>query len=136
VAVSFPATAPKTFIQGLREKGPVSTDSSEPKDDVNCAICKATMTEIGDFNSASPYAQGRCCAECNFQSAVSPRMESLLSDDNAGPQNEMEEEEPPGDFCFGAGDPAMAITYTMAGGGAHWSNFEVHYNKEGGQGEV
>ena len=34
--------------------------------------------------------------------------------------------------CAGASYPRIVITYTMAGGGAHWENWEVHYDIESG----
>jgi hypothetical protein len=51
-------------------------------------------------------------------------------------EEEDEEEELPGDLCAGASDPATVIIYTMAGGGAHWWNYEVHYDDDGQQSEV
>ena len=47
-----------------------------------------------------------------------------------------EEEELAGDLCYGASDPYKVITYTMAGGGAHWWNYEVHYDDAGQQANV
>ncbi len=47
-----------------------------------------------------------------------------------------EEEELAGDYCYGATDPATVIIYTMAGGGDHWWNYEVHYDEDGQQSEV
>ena len=47
-----------------------------------------------------------------------------------------EEEELAGDLCYGASDPMTAIIYTMAGGGAHWWNYEVHYDDAGQQANV
>jgi hypothetical protein len=41
-----------------------------------------------------------------------------------------------GDRCYGASDPATVITYTMAGGGAHWWNYELHFDADGQQLEV
>ena len=51
-------------------------------------------------------------------------------------EEEEEEEELPGALCAGASDPATVIIYTMAGGGAHWENYEVHYDDDGQQAEV
>ena len=47
-----------------------------------------------------------------------------------------EEEELAGDLCYGASDPYKVITYTMAGGGAHWWEYEVHYDDKGQQAKV
>lgn len=38
-----------------------------------------------------------------------------------------------GDYCFGHTDPVKVVFYTMAGGGAHWWNYEVHYDVETGE---
>ena len=43
------------------------------------------------------------------------------------------EDEPEGECCAGATDPRIVITYTMAGGGAHWENWEVHYDIADGE---
>ena len=51
-------------------------------------------------------------------------------------EEEEEEEELAGHLCAGASDPATVITYTMAGGGAHWWEYEVHYDADGQQTEV
>jgi len=37
-----------------------------------------------------------------------------------------------GDYCYGASVPCTTVTYTMAGGGGHWWNYEVQF-KEGEQ---
>ena len=47
-----------------------------------------------------------------------------------------EEEELAGDPCYGASDPYKVIIYTMAGGGDHWWNYEVHYDDDGQQVDV
>jgi hypothetical protein len=41
-----------------------------------------------------------------------------------------------GDRVAGATEPRTVITYTMAGGGSHWWNYEVHFDKDGTQQEV
>ena len=49
--------------------------------------------------------------------------------EEAGDPSESEsEEELEGDWCYGDTDPRTVITYTMAGGGAHWWNYEVHFD--------
>ena len=50
-------------------------------------------------------------------------------------ESESDEEELPGDLIAGATDPKITITYTMAGGGSHWWNYEVHF-KDGEQTDV
>jgi len=50
-------------------------------------------------------------------------------------ESESDEEELPGDLIAGATDPRTVITYTMAGGGSHWWNYEVHF-KDGEQTDV
>ena len=47
-----------------------------------------------------------------------------------------EEEELAGDWCYGASKPTTVIIYTMAGGGDHWWNYEVHYDDDGQQAYV
>lgn len=47
-----------------------------------------------------------------------------------------EEEELAGDYCYGVSKPTTVIIYTMAGGGAHWWNYEVHYDDDGQQVEI
>ena len=49
------------------------------------------------------------------------------------PSESESEDEPEGDCCAGATDPRIVITYTMAGGGSHWWNYEVHYDADGEQ---
>ena len=47
-------------------------------------------------------------------------------------EEEEKEEELAGGLCAGTSDPALVITYTMAGGDAHWWNYEVHYDDDSG----
>ena len=47
---------------------------------------------------------------------------------------EEKEEELAGDLCVGAS--GTVIYYTMAGGGAHWWDYEVHYDDNGQQAKV
>ena len=49
------------------------------------------------------------------------------------PSESESEDEPEGECCAGATDPRIVITYTMAGGGAHWENWEVHYDIASGE---
>ena len=49
------------------------------------------------------------------------------------PSESESEDELEGDCCAGATDPRIVITYTMAGGGSHWWNYEVHYGADGEQ---
>ena len=58
------------------------------------------------------------------------------TDDEGDDSSDEEEEELAGDLCAGASDPALVIIYTMAGGGAHWWNYEVHYDDDGQQAGV
>ena len=38
-----------------------------------------------------------------------------------------------GDHCYGASKPDVVIYYEMAGGGAHWWKYEVHYEADTGE---
>jgi hypothetical protein len=55
--------------------------------------------------------------------------EEKESEKEESDEEEEEEEEPEGDYCYGASKPSTVIMYTMAGGGAHWWNYEVHFQE-------
>ena len=52
-----------------------------------------------------------------------------LSDSNSDCESDFEE--PEGDYCHGASKPTTVVRYTMAGGGAHWWLYEVHFTESG-----
>ena len=63
-------------------------------------------------------------------------VKAAFPDDYAEHLDEEEEEEAlRGDLCAGASDPCTVILHTMAGGGAHWWNYEVHYDQSSGEQE-
>ena len=117
-----------------------------------CVLCDDFCTGYG--NNASPLAEGLCCDDCNVQVIIARlsyyKVEEAKVDEPAEAkteepdaaeeedeeEEEEEEEELAGDLCAGASDPYRVITYTMAGGGAHWWEYEVHYDDEGQQKRV
>jgi hypothetical protein len=38
-----------------------------------------------------------------------------------------------GDYCYGASEPSIVRTFTMAGGGAHWWEYVVHFDPTSGE---
>ena len=47
-----------------------------------------------------------------------------------------DEEEEEGDWCYGVGEAAIIKTFVMAGGGSHWWNYVVEFNKDDNQEQV
>ena len=95
-------------------------------------------TSAGYGNNPDPLAtEGLCCDTCNFTKVIparfTPPSEQGIQEEEEEDESEEEEDEPEGECCAGATDPRIVITYTMAGGGAHWENWEVHYDIESGE---
>ena len=53
----------------------------------------------------------------------------IIADSNSDCGSDIEE--PEGDYCYGASEPTTVVRYTMAGGGAHWWLYEVHFTESG-----
>ena len=117
-----------------------STAHSEPSCSTHCYTCVlCDDTSAGYGNNPDPLAtEGLCCDTCNFTKVIPARFappseQGIQEEEEEDESEEEEEDEPEGDCCAGATDPRIVITYTMAGGGAHWWNYEVHYDIESGE---
>ena len=65
----------------------------------------------------------------NKQQCHTPIKRDSREHDESDDESDDEEQEPLGDYCYGASKPSTVIMYTMAGGGAHWWNYEVHFQE-------
>ena len=98
--------------------------------ELTCTVCdKAIVCDSAEHDQSilvncgdeiiCPDCPRKCKAECG---------ECVVCEETGDPSESESEEELEGDWCYGATDPRTVITYTMAGGGAHWWKYEVHFD--------
>lgn len=120
-------------VNSKPEEAEEPAEAKDEEDHLQCITCdKEIERDSHDHDGCMLVNKGDdlICADC-------PRVcEPKCGECPVCEEEEEEEEELAGHLCAGASDPATVITYTMAGGGAHWWEYEVHYDADGQQTEV
>ena len=102
----------------------------------NCTVCdKSIVPNSHEHDHCVLVNNGYdlICQYCPFVCKTKCDNCVICEEAQIDPSESESEDEPEGECCAGATDPRIVITYTMAGGGAHWENWEVHYDIADGQ---
>ena len=104
-----------------------------------CITCSTPYVKDQTFENHNDHGDWMC-ENCWVNEAMNSclNMAAMLNNSTLeqAATAETEPEEHRGDRCLGTIDPVTVITYTMAWGGSHWWNYEVHFDADGNQLDV
>ena len=139
-----PSPQPSRFVHYLSHSSqtnkqptnkPTTAMSTANNTNYNCTVCDKSIVPNSHDHDHCVLVNHGCdliCQDCPFVCKF--KCDNCVICEEVGDPSESEsEDEPEGDCCAGATDPRIVITYTMAGGGSHWWNYEVHYGADGEQ---